>query len=403
MAAGKELSTTDVVLVGGGLANGLIALRLRAQRPSLRLVLLERGAALGGNHTWSFHETDLTVAQRRWLSPLVAYAWSGHEVRFPAYQRVLGGGYCSVTSERLHRVVSGALGAGVHLGVAVQEISADSVRLEDGRELRAGLVIDGRGFEPDPRFELRYQKFLGQVVTLREPHRLTLPVLMDATVRQRDGYRFVYVLPFEERQLLIEDTYYSDSAQLVPEKLRVSIREYAAAQGWQITAVQREETGVLPIVLGGDIAGFWAAAPAGVPRVGLRAMLFNHTTGFSLPEAVRLAETIGSMSDLSSRAVARMIRARARRHWRAQQVFRALNRMLFCAAAPGERYSVLEYFYRLPEPTIGRFYAGRLRLTDVARLVSGTPPVPIRRAIRALLMRPGGPYSGPQAARRGLP
>ena len=32
----------DVVLVGGGLANGLIALRLRALRPGLKVVILRR-------------------------------------------------------------------------------------------------------------------------------------------------------------------------------------------------------------------------------------------------------------------------------------------------------------------------------------------------------------------------
>ena len=37
----------DVVLVGGGLANGLIALRLRALRPELRVVIVERDARLG--------------------------------------------------------------------------------------------------------------------------------------------------------------------------------------------------------------------------------------------------------------------------------------------------------------------------------------------------------------------
>ena len=31
----------DLILVGGGLANGLLALRLRQQRPELRVLLLE--------------------------------------------------------------------------------------------------------------------------------------------------------------------------------------------------------------------------------------------------------------------------------------------------------------------------------------------------------------------------
>ena len=50
----------DLVLVGGGLANGLLAARLTQLRPELRVQLLEAGPVLGGNHTWSFHGTDVT-------------------------------------------------------------------------------------------------------------------------------------------------------------------------------------------------------------------------------------------------------------------------------------------------------------------------------------------------------
>ena len=377
--------TTDVILVGGGLANSLIGLRLRAARPGLSLLVLEQGPTLGGNHTWSFHGTDLTPEQRTWIAPLVEFSWQGHQVHFPRYQREMAGHYHSITSERLHRTVSSTLGAGVRLGVTVRDVAPDGVRLQDGTFLPAALVIDGRGFQASGHFDLRYQKFLGQVVSLEEPHGLAAPVLMDCTVAQRDGYRFVYVLPFGARRLLIEDTYYSDSAQLGLDELRASIGEYAQSRGWRIAAVERAETGILPIVLGGDMRAFWDAADPGVPRAGLRAMLFHHTTGYSLPEAARLAEDLARAPELRSRPVAAMVRERARHHWREQRVFRLLNRMLFNAALPAERYRVLEHFYRLPEPTIGRFYAGRLRARDVLRLCTGTPPVPMGRALRVLL------------------
>ncbi len=74
----------DLILVGGGLANGLIAWRLHHARPDLRLLMVEAGAQPGGNHTWSFHQADLTEAQHRWIAPLVSHRWPGYEVRFPA-------------------------------------------------------------------------------------------------------------------------------------------------------------------------------------------------------------------------------------------------------------------------------------------------------------------------------
>src|SRR3546814_6719928 len=59
-------------------------------RPDLRLLLVEQGDTLGGNHTWSFHQHDLTPAQHRWLEPMVSKHWPGYEVIFPDLQRRLG-------------------------------------------------------------------------------------------------------------------------------------------------------------------------------------------------------------------------------------------------------------------------------------------------------------------------
>jgi lycopene beta-cyclase len=59
--------------------------------------------------------------------------------------------------------------------------------------------------------------------------------------------------------------------------------------------------------------------------------------------------------------------------------------MLYRAAEPTERYRVLEHFYRLPEALIGRFYAGRLTAWDKLKVLTGRPPVPVGKALAALL------------------
>ena len=100
----------DLILAGGGLANGLIAWRLRTARPDLRILLLEQDAQIGGNHTWSFHDSDLDDAQRAWLAPLVAARWPHYEVVFPELQRTLAGGYASIASDDFARVLAPILG-----------------------------------------------------------------------------------------------------------------------------------------------------------------------------------------------------------------------------------------------------------------------------------------------------
>jgi lycopene beta-cyclase len=212
---------------------------------------------------------------------------------------------------------------------------------------------------------------------------------MDASVEQQGGYRFVYVLPFDERRLLIEDTHYVDSDAWEPARLRANIAAYAQARGWRILELLREEEGRLPIVLAGDFDAHWDAL-AGQPSVGLRAGLFHSTTGYSLPCAVRLADRlaaqIGAMralDALNAPALFAAIRHEAAGEWRRQRFFRLLNRMLFLAGSPDRRWRVLQRFYRLPAPLITHFYAGRLSLGDKARLLSGKPPVPVGQALKA--------------------
>ncbi len=378
--------TASVVLVGGGLANCLLALRLNALRPDVIVTLVEGADRLGGNHTWSFHGTDVAPEILAWLRPLASYSWPHYDVKFPGRERRLNGSYHSMTSEHLHDVVRRTLGDRVRLNALVADLSPGRVILAGGEQLTADLVVDGRGLRSSTEagVTLRFQKFLGQLVRLTAPHGLTGPLLMDATVSQEQGYRFVYLLPFTDTDVLIEDTYYSDSGALDPAVLRRHIARYGADRGWQVQALLREETGVLPIVLDCDLDLFWPVADA-VPRSGLRAGLFHHTTGYSVPEAAALAEALPRVADLQSRVIAPWIRQRVARRWREQRTFRLLNRMLFLAAVPSERYRILQHFYRLPESVIDHFYAGRLTAGDTSRVLTGTPPVPIRRALRYVL------------------
>jgi lycopene beta-cyclase len=372
----------DLILAGGGLANGLIALRLRLLRPELRVLVLEQEDKPGGNHTWSFHASDLTSAQRAWTAPLASMRWPCYRVAFPGHARVLDGAYFSILSEDFARVLQAALGPALRTGARIAALDPTRVELADGERLQAHAVIDGRGPCASSRLALGYQTFLGQEVRLASPHGLDAPVIMDATVEQQGGYRFVYLLPFGPDRLLIEDTHYVDGAAIAPERLRANIAAYAQARGWRILDVLREEQGALPIVLAGDIERFWTDL-GGQPCAGLRAGLFHFTTGYSLPHAVRLAERIADLPKLDAPALFAAIRDEALLEWRRQGFFRLLNRMLFLAGSPDQRWRVMQRFYRLPAPLISRFYAGRINAGDKLRLLSGKPPVPIGQALAA--------------------
>lgn len=371
----------DIIIVGGGLAGSLTAWRLRQANPRLRVKLIEQGPALGGNHTWSFFDSDLEPNEISWLGPLVSFRWDSYDVFFPGRRRTLATGYRSISSEQLHTGVSAALGAAVETGQTVVEVAPSSVLTSMGETFEAPCVIDARGHRQTRHLALGFQKFLGREVRLARPHDLTRPTIMDATVAQADGYRFVYTLPLAADRLLIEDTYYSDDEGLPLDALRARIAAYAEGRGWSIAEVVREENGVLPIVLAGDLEGLVAECCGAVPRIGLAAALFHPTTGYSLPDAVRLADRLAHACPASSAAAATVIAGYMRSTWRERSIFRLLNRMLFRAGAPQHRYRVLERFYGLDESLIRRFYAGRPTFADCARLLAGKPPVPILSAL----------------------
>ncbi|WP_303784957.1 lycopene cyclase family protein, partial [Sandarakinorhabdus limnophila] len=152
----------DLVLAGGGLANGLIALRLAQLRPELRVAIVEAGPAIGGDHTWSSFGLDINEEQRRWTQPLFAHRWDCYSVRFPRHARTLNVGYGSSNSERLAAEVAKALPPErIMTGVPVVAMTPTSVTLADQRVLTCSAVIDGRGQSKSTALDLRWQKFLG--------------------------------------------------------------------------------------------------------------------------------------------------------------------------------------------------------------------------------------------------
>ncbi len=364
----------DYALVGGGLQNGLIALALAARERPPRVALVERGKHLGGNHTWCFHEDDVPAEARTFVAPLVSATWPGHEVRFPTLRRRLGGAYSVIPSGRLDEVVQARLaalpGSALYLGRDARSITAHRVELDGGDVIDARVVIDARG--PDAAAipaGAGFQKFVGLELELAQPHGLSEPVLMDATVPQLDGYRFVYVLPLAPTRALVEDTYFSDSPALDREALRGRALAYARERGMQPVATLREETGVLPMP--------WrplnAPRPSHSPLVaGYQGGWFHPATGYSLPVAVRLAALVGALP--AEALFGRQLDELAERVRRQAGFFCQLNRLLFRWFAPAERWQVLARFYQLPEPTIRRFYALDLGALDRARILVGRPP-----------------------------
>lgn len=360
----------DLVLVGGGLQNALIALATLSRRPDAALTVVEAAKVTLGNHTWCVHAGDVPPAGAELVSALVDARWPGYEVRFPGFSRILNAPYAAISSQRLREVLDQRLSASPRakllLNSRVAVTSATHVELDDGRVLEGRVVVDARGPGSDRVAARAYQKFVGLELELEQPSSLTLPILMDATVPQTDGFRFFYVLPFEPRRVLVEDTYFSDSPNLDHAAIEDGILRYARGLGLRVGRVLRQEFGVLPLPV--RARQFHTSGPL---IAGYAGGFFHPATGYSFPAALRLALHIAEhLDDPFADAFQRLLASH-----RTQFRFGAfLNRLLFSTFRPEDRWHALARFYRFPEGVIRRFYAQDSTVFDRARVLCGRPP-----------------------------
>ena len=365
------MSRFDFALVGGGLQNALIAEALLSASRGVRIAIIERDSTLGGNHTWSFHCDDVP-AGTAFVAPFVVHRWPRHQVRFPDHARVLEQPYAALTSQSVDRVLRARAERGelvLYLSAAAERVEGHRVKLADGRELEAGVVVDARGPERSTLARSGgYQKFVGLELEVRPGDAPREPLLMDACVEQIDGFRFVYLLPFAPDRLLVEDTYFSDTPELDVATVRARITGYLAERGIEPQRVLRVETGVLPLP---SRHGTVAPREDQPILAGYQGGWFHPTTGYSLPCAVRFAREVAAPDRAS--LIPRLQRL-ARDQSRQQRFAALLNRLLFEAMPPEHRRGVLARFYRLPADTIRRFYALESTASDRMRILCGLPP-----------------------------
>ncbi|MFN3509878.1 MAG: lycopene cyclase family protein, partial [Tsuneonella troitsensis] len=160
----------DVAIVGGGLAGGLTALALRRARPDVSVGLFEAGETLGGNHRWSWFDSDLDEAGHALLAPFTTIGWNGYEVRFPAHRRTLAARYNSLASRDFDDALRRTLGQDtIRIGTPVASLERDAIVIADGTRIEAGAVIDCRDAAPDANLRGGWQVFMGSHLRTDRP------------------------------------------------------------------------------------------------------------------------------------------------------------------------------------------------------------------------------------------
>lgn len=387
----------DHVIVGGGLQGCLLAHAIAHHRPDARVLLIERGGDLCGNHTWSFHESDIPEQARVWLDPLVAHRWPGYLVRFPGLSRRVRIPYATISSDglraatrRLAAEAERRPGRGVLVirsGEDCEIVSQSRVRLGDGSAVDAAMVIDCRGLAASsgaPR-GVGYQSFIGHEFRIGDRWPAAEPTVMDVREDQACGFEFLYELPFGHDRVLLEYTRFSDEPTCDEARADALIAARLAEAGVDASERVRTERGCLPmpyeaprrgpgVSVAGGYAGGW----------------YHAATGYSMPLATRFADVVARAAP---ERIADELAAAAAVDSLRRGFTRFLNRLLFCLVTPRDRWKIFRRFYGvLSEDRIARFYAHRFTISDAARIVVGWPPSGLSplRFVRSFLF-PAGP------------
>lgn len=387
----------DHVLVGGGLQGCLLAHAIAHHRPDARVLLVERGVDLCGNHTWSFHESDIPDQARVWFDPLVAHRWPGYRVRFPGLSRRVGIPYATISSDGLRAATrrlaveadrpAGRGALVIRSGETCEIVSPTRVRLGDGSPVDAATVIDCRGRAAAaglPR-GAGYQAFIGHEFRVGRRWPAAEPTVMDVREDQADGFEFLYELPFGDDRVLLEYTRFSNEPACDEARADALIAARLAEAGVEAHERVRTERGCLPMpyaapcqARGGSVAGGYAGG------------WYHAATGYSMPLAARFADIVARAAP---ERIADELAAAAAGDSLRRGFTRFLNRLLFCLVMPRDRWKIFRRFYGvLSEDRIARFYAHRFTIADAARIVIGRPPsglAPLRFA-RSFLS-PAGP------------
>jgi lycopene beta-cyclase len=277
----------DILIAGAGCAGLSLAVHLLDEGASdIQILLLDIREVHVRDRTWCYWSVLDHPFQ-----PAVRHLWHRWKVVTPDDLVERGSrfiAYCCIPADALYDMALERIEQSANVRI-VRGVSVESFRdatdgviaVTDSGELTGRLAFDSRPPDPVtvPRGEIHWlQHFVGLEIETAEPaFDPSVATLMDFRVVEDDDIRFMYVLPFDERTALVEETFFGGEPR--PESQYVNsidgyLRERLGVESWR--EVHREK-GAIPM----------STLPPPVPEasrvtnIGTRAGLARPSTGYA--------------------------------------------------------------------------------------------------------------------------
>ncbi len=379
----------DVVIVGAGAAGLSCAVRMSMAglTRQLRILLLEPRTEFLHDRTWCFWNVLPNP-----FEDCVSHRWTSWSVAGPT-RRVdrssPGLTYNHLPADafydRARDILASDANVELRLGVRVDRLeqAGRTVRvISDAGEVEANMVMDSRPHRiqgpasaaSGGRFPRLIQHFHGETIrTESDVFDPAVATVMDFRVSQEDGIHFVYVLPFDRRTALIEDTYFAGRPRPL-EAYVEQIADYARARyGVDRFEVLHSETGAIPM----DSRPLRARENTRIVDIGVRGGAARPSTGYAFlaiqRQAARLSERLAGWADDPALDPPRLAPCYSRRSAFLDRVF--LSHIVRHPEHAPELF--LRMFDRVPPDALARFLFDGGSLADDVRVMSALPAAPL--------------------------
>ncbi len=382
----QSIHKTDILIIGAGLSGLLTFIKLYKDHPELKLTMIDSAPGFNPHKTWSCHESDLPV-DSDWIHFYVDKYWKKSKVIFPKFEKIDNSAYLSIKSESFYEKIPSDIKKHIFWNQKILKTIKNNVYTQD-TIYQASTIIEASGNNIIPSGHFAYQDFVGYTIKTPLPHGINEPVIMDSHVEQKNGFRFIYSLPWSENEVLIEDTRYHLNKTATFASIEFDLKEYLNQKFPQGYEVVKKEQGSLPLPLSLDY--YLKNFPRSSNAIGYRGGFFHGTTGFSLPFAIEIANKIAAQKIIKQETLESLLW----REWLIQikklktNVF--FNKLIFISAIPNESYKIFQRFYELPQWTREHFYKNQLDFKTLLRIFTPIPPPPIKLASFLLALNKKG-------------